>query len=103
MCPPGYHWVNSHFSFDNFKESLATLTVVSTRQGWYLIFYQVADATEHEAAAVEENSILTAAVFFCTFILINGFISRRRDCHLAGTPFLSLLKRLRKGEGGAAE
>ena len=30
----GHQWVNSHFSFDNFAESLATLTVVSTRQGW---------------------------------------------------------------------
>ena len=29
--------------------------------------------------------------------------SRRRDCHSAGTPSPSLLKRLLKGEGGAAE
>ena len=29
--------------------------------------------------------------------------SRRRDCHFAGTPSSSLLKRLLTGEGGAAE
>ena len=31
------------------------------------------------------------------------FISRRRDRHLADTPFPSLFKHLLKGEGGAAE
>ena len=32
-----------------------------------------------------------------------GKISRRRDCHFAGTTPSSLLKRQLKGEGGAAE
>ena len=32
-----------------------------------------------------------------------GQSSRRRDCHCAGIPSSSLLKRLLKGEGGAAE
>ena len=35
-------WVNSDFNFDSFSEALATLSVCSTRQGWYLIFYDVA-------------------------------------------------------------
>jgi hypothetical protein len=35
-------WVNSDFNFDSFGEALATLSVCSTRQGWYLIFYDVA-------------------------------------------------------------
>ena len=30
-------------------------------------------------------------------------LSRRRDCHFTDTPSPSLLKRLVKGEGGAAE
>ena len=30
-------------------------------------------------------------------------VSRRRDCHFDDTPFLSLLIRLLKVEGGAAE
>ena len=32
-----------------------------------------------------------------------GAISRRRDCHFTDTPSSSTLKRLLKGEGGAAE
>ena len=36
------------------------------------------------------------------FIRVWG-VARRRDCHLAGTPFPSSLKHLTKKEGGAAE
>ena len=32
-----------------------------------------------------------------------GCNSRRRDCHFTDIPYPSLLKRLLKGEGGAAE
>ena len=32
-----------------------------------------------------------------------GGASRRRDCHFTDTPSSSILKRLLKGEGGAAE
>ena len=32
-----------------------------------------------------------------------GDISRRRGCHVTGIPSPSILKRLLKGEGGAAE
>ena len=35
--------------------------------------------------------------------LVSGPACRRRDCHFDGTPSLSLLKRLPKVEGGAAE
>ena len=34
---------------------------------------------------------------------MSGGNSHRRDCHFAGTPFSSLLKRLRNVEGGTAE
>ena len=40
----------------------------------YLLFYPVADATEHELPAAEEANLFFASVFFCTFILINGFM-----------------------------
>ena len=32
-----------------------------------------------------------------------GTTSRRRDCHFADAPSAAILKRLLKGEGGAAE
>ena len=35
--------------------------------------------------------------------VLGGCPCRRRDCHFANTPSQSLLKRLLKGEGGAAE
>ena len=38
-------------------------------------------------------------LLFCT----TGILSRRRDCHFVDIPYPSLLKRLLKEEGGAAE
>jgi hypothetical protein len=70
----GYPWVNSFFSFDDFWESLAVLTIVSTRQGWYLIFYQVVDSTPYEQAPEVDASVYTSSIFFVIFILINGFM-----------------------------
>ena len=34
---------------------------------------------------------------------ISRSVGRQRDCHFAGTPTTSLLRRLLKGDGGAAE
>ena len=36
-------------------------------------------------------------------VSIIGSSSRRRDCHFTDTPSPSILKRLLKGQGGAAE
>ena len=49
-----------------------------------------------------------AAALLCLLGIMFGdpgvvHASRRRDCHFTGTPVSSILKRLRKGEGGAAE
>eukprot|EP01050_Picozoa_sp_SAG11_P000599 SAG11_NODE_20_length_25330_cov_18.348143_17_plen_1316_part_00 len=68
-------WTSSEFNFDSFGDALATLTITSTRQGWYIIFYKVADSAEYlNAAPSHEQNIVTASTFFCIFILINGFM-----------------------------
>ena len=46
-----------------------------------------------------ETSFLLSTGAFCPWFCH----SRQRDCHFAGTPSSSLLKRPPKGEGGAAE
>lgn len=70
----GLTWSNPTFHFDDIFSALRTLVVVSTRQGWYLIFYQVADSTSHELPPEQEANLITASTFFTIFILINGFM-----------------------------
>eukprot|EP01052_Picozoa_sp_SAG31_P006997 SAG31_NODE_329_length_17643_cov_10.377793_2_plen_1951_part_00 len=68
-------WVATTFNFDNWFEAIKTLSLVSTRQGWYIIFYKFVDAAEMEGQApAYEQNITTASVFFICFILINGFM-----------------------------
>ena len=63
----------------------------------------LAAAAAASAAAEEQQWQRSSSWVYRLHVDIVVPISRRRDCHFADTPLLSILKHLIKVEGGAAE
>ena len=82
-CLPGTEYCDVHypgawkkhtFNFNNLYESFGTLFVLTTRQGWHELFYYVTDVYRLDMAPRENQNLLSASLFFITFIVINGFM-----------------------------
>ena len=109
MCPPGAVCIGILIA-------VAAIGIVSAPIG-VLMPYSWAFAgdctTPHSCIIIMSANTPPRVAYSCMSIrrgslkhhecLHGGVDSRRRDCHFAGAPSWSLLKRLLKGEGGAAE
>ena len=70
----GNPWAPATFNYDNFGQALASLVVLTTRQGWHELFYVATDVTEEDMAPGKDEAIVMAGAFHVIFIFINGFM-----------------------------
>ena len=66
---PGSRWENAFWNFDDIGQSLVTLYVLSTLEGWPTMLGSALDANDPEVGPIYNNSS-TNALFFIVFILI---------------------------------
>lgn len=67
----GGDWINSVLNFDNVLQSLASLFVLSSTEGWADIMYQGVDATDIDLNPKEDNNTAWA-FFFMSFMIIGS-------------------------------
>ncbi len=67
----GGDWINSIMNFDNVLQSLASLFVLSSTEGWGDIMFQGVDATGIDQNPIEDNNIAWA-FFFMSFMIIGS-------------------------------
>lgn len=67
-------WKPNLFNYDNFGNSLGSLIVLTTRQGWHELFYYATDATDADLAPEKDANVVIAGAFHVLFIMINGFM-----------------------------
>jgi hypothetical protein len=82
-CVPGVEYCDVHypgkwqkqaFGYDNIFDSLSSLVVLTTRQGWHELFFYATDITDVDMAPEKDDNLFVASAFFVTFIVINGFM-----------------------------
>ena len=88
---PGSSWQNAYWNFDDISQSLVTLYVLSTLEGWPTMLGSALDANDPAVGPIFNNSS-TNAVFFIVFILLGNLIDLPsrifildeyvRGCHL---------------------
>lgn len=70
-CPSG-EWHNHYWNFDNIVNSLITLFVLSTMEGWPSLLYTSLDSNGNsDGPGLNKNKI--AGVFYLSFIFIGSF------------------------------
>lgn len=67
----GGDWINSVLNFDNVLQSLASLFVLSSTEGWGDIMYQGVDAVDIDLNPQEDNNTAWA-FFFMSFMIIGS-------------------------------
>ena len=67
-------WKPNTFNYDSFGQSLGSLVVLTTQQGWHELFYYATDCTDPDFAPSKNNNVVIAGAFHVLFIMINGFM-----------------------------
>jgi len=66
-------WTRQYYNFDNLGQSLLTLFVLSSIDGWVDIMYQGIDGVDEYMEPIEGYSDIMA-LYFIAFLLIGGFL-----------------------------
>lgn len=71
----GVEWQNRDYHFDNILDSMTSLFIVWSLQGWTTLWYWTMDATEDTwAAPAKDNDVVSSFLFFSIFIIWNSFM-----------------------------
>ncbi len=65
-------WENSIYNYDNLLNSLFTLFIISTKDGWVDQMYNGIDAVDVDKQPIENHNEYMA-IFFIVYLLIVGF------------------------------
>jgi len=68
----GLEWKNQNYNFDNLGQSLMSLFVIASIDGWVDIMYSGVDAVDKDKEPIKNNNPVMV-IFFAAFILIGGF------------------------------
>ena len=76
----GGEWIRPDLNFDTIFDSLATLTSISSKEGWTSVLEDITDSNDIDKVPIKNNKevegkIYTFAVmFFISLILVNLFV-----------------------------
>ena len=76
----GGEWIRPDLNFDTIFDSMATLSSISSTEGWTSVLWDITDSKDIDVVPVKnykevEGKIYTFAVmFFITLILVNLFV-----------------------------
>ena len=74
VANPDNKWVNSAYNYDNILNSLLTLFIVSTADGWVDIMYEGIDAVGVDQQPVKNNNEYMAFFYIIFLLLVGMFI-----------------------------
>ena len=74
MANPDNKWVNSAYNYDNILNSLLTLFIVSTADGWVDIMYEGIDAVGIDQQPVKNHNEYMAFFYIIFLLLVGMFI-----------------------------
>ena len=69
----GGTWKNAYWNFDNIFESLTTLYVLTSLEGWPSLAASSLDASDGDGMAPTYNDNVTMKIYFLLFIMISAF------------------------------
>ena len=78
LVNPAIGWNNRDYHFDNIFESMSSLFIVWSLQGWSTLWYWCMDVTtDTSQAPLKDNTALESFYFMLTFVIWNSFMLTR--------------------------